>query len=73
MHLLPIDDKKKTFLLWFCVIEFITAAENVQTSASDAEYVSNIVSVKMVKPVVVNKKQNQAAGSLRSITLPNLI
>ena len=34
VHLLPIDDKKKTFLLWFCVIEFITAAENVQTNAS---------------------------------------
>lgn len=34
VHLLPIDDKKKTFLLWFCMIEFITAAENVQTNAS---------------------------------------
>ena len=32
------------------------AGENVQTHASDAEYVTNIVSVKMLKLVVVNKK-----------------
>ena len=33
--------------------------ENVQTSASDAEYVSNIASVNMLKLVVVNTKQNK--------------
>ncbi|MBU3742995.1 MAG: DUF2029 domain-containing protein [Sediminibacterium sp.] len=33
---MPIDEKKKVFLLWFCLIEFITAAENVQTNASVA-------------------------------------
>lgn len=34
IHLLPIDEQKKNFLLWFSLIEFITAAENVQTNAS---------------------------------------
>lgn len=36
IHLLPIEEKKKVFLLWFCLVEFITAAENVQTNASVA-------------------------------------
>lgn len=36
VHLLPIEEKNKNFLLWFCLIEFITAAENVQTNASVA-------------------------------------
>lgn len=33
---MPIEEKKKVFILWFCLIEFITAAENVQTNASVA-------------------------------------
>jgi len=33
---MPIDEKKKVFILWFCLVEFITAAENVQTNASVA-------------------------------------
>ena len=36
VYLLPMEDKKKNFLLWFCLVEFITAAENVQTNASVA-------------------------------------
>ena len=49
--------------------------ENLQASANDAEYVSNIVSVKMLKLVVLNNKikQNQVAGSLSIIILPNWI
>ena len=35
------------------------AGENLQTSASDAEYVSNIVPVKMLKLVIVNTKRNK--------------
>ena len=35
------------------------AGENVQTSGSDAEYVANIVSVKMLTLVTVNTKQNK--------------
>ena len=35
------------------------AGEKVQTSASDAEYVANIQSVKMLKLVTVNAKQNK--------------
>ena len=35
------------------------AGEKVQTSASDAEYVANIKSVKMLKLVIVNTKQNK--------------
>ncbi len=34
IKLLPLPEKDKKFLLWFCLIEFITAAENVQTNAS---------------------------------------
>jgi len=34
IHLLPIDIKKKIFIYWFCLIEFITAAENVQTNST---------------------------------------
>lgn len=33
---MPVEEKKKVFILWFCLIEFITAAENVQTNASVA-------------------------------------
>ena len=33
--------------------------EHVQTNASDAEYVSNIKSMKMLKLVIVNTKQNK--------------
>jgi len=36
IHLLPVEEKNKVFLLWFCLVEFITAAENVQTNASVA-------------------------------------
>lgn len=36
IHFLPIKENKKVFLLWFCLVEFITAAENVQTNASVA-------------------------------------
>lgn len=36
VHLLPISEKNKLFLLWFCLVEFITATENVQTNASVA-------------------------------------
>ena len=35
------------------------AGENVRASASDAEYVSNIVSVKTLKLVVVNTEQTK--------------
>ena len=35
------------------------AWENAQTHASDAEYVANIVSVKMLKLVIVNTTQNK--------------
>ena len=35
------------------------AGENVQTSASDAEYVSNIAFVKMLKLVIVNTTQSK--------------
>ena len=35
------------------------AGENVPTSANDAEYVANIQSVKMLKQVKVNTKQNK--------------
>ncbi len=34
IHLMPIDLKKKIFIYWFCLIEYITAAENVQTNAT---------------------------------------
>jgi hypothetical protein len=52
------------------------AGEKVHTNASDAEYVANIQSVKMLKLVIVNTKQNKtnrAAGSLSIIILPNSI
>ena len=35
------------------------AGEKVQTNASDAEYVANIQSVKMLTLVIVNTKQNK--------------
>ena len=35
------------------------ACENVQTGSSDAEYVANIVSVKMLELVIVNTRQNK--------------
>ncbi len=34
IHLMPIELKKKIFIYWFCLIEFITAAENVQTNST---------------------------------------
>ena len=34
IHLMPIDLKKKIFIYWFCLIEYITAAENVQTNST---------------------------------------
>jgi Glycosyltransferase family 87 len=34
IHLMPIELKKKIFIYWFCLIEYITAAENVQTNAT---------------------------------------
>ncbi len=34
IHLLPVDLKKKIFIYWFCLVEYITAAENVQTNAT---------------------------------------
>jgi hypothetical protein len=34
IHLMPINLKKKIFIYWFCLIEYITAAENVQTNAT---------------------------------------
>lgn len=34
IHLMPISLKKKIFIYWFCLIEYITAAENVQTNAT---------------------------------------
>lgn len=36
VHFLPVSEKNKVFILWFCLVEFITAAENVQTNASVA-------------------------------------
>lgn len=33
---MPIEQKKKIFIYWFCLVEYITAAENVQTNASVA-------------------------------------
>lgn len=36
IKLMPIALKKKIFVYWFCLIEYITAAENVQTNASVA-------------------------------------
>lgn len=34
IHLMPIDLKKKIFIYWFCLVEYITAAENVQTNST---------------------------------------
>lgn len=34
INLLPVEEKKKIFLYWFCLIEYITAAENVQTNST---------------------------------------
>lgn len=34
VNLLPIEEKKKIFLYWFCLIEYITCTENVQTNAT---------------------------------------
>jgi hypothetical protein len=34
IHLMPIELKKKIFIYWFCLVEYITAAENVQTNAT---------------------------------------
>lgn len=34
IKLLPIELKKKIFIYWFCLVEYITAAENVQTNAT---------------------------------------
>lgn len=36
IHLMPIELKKKIFIYQFCLIEFITAAENVQTNSTVA-------------------------------------
>lgn len=36
LHLLPLEHKKKIFLYWFCLVEYITAAENVQTNSTVA-------------------------------------
>lgn len=39
VHLLPIETKKKIFLLWFCLVEFITAAESVQTNSNVTAFI----------------------------------
>jgi hypothetical protein len=39
INLLPIAENKKIFIYWFCLIEYITAAENVQTNAAVAAFI----------------------------------
>lgn len=34
IHLMPIELKKKIFIYWFFLVEYITAAENVQTNST---------------------------------------
>ncbi len=36
IKMMPIELKKKIFIYWFCLVEYITAAENVQTNATVA-------------------------------------
>ncbi|MFY9465451.1 MAG: glycosyltransferase family 87 protein [Sediminibacterium sp.] len=39
VHLLPVSTRNKVFLLWFCLVEFITAAESVQTNSNVAAFI----------------------------------
>jgi len=39
VHLLPVSAKNKVYLLWFCLVEFITAAESVQTNSNVAAFI----------------------------------
>ncbi len=39
IHLLPIVHKKKIFLYWFCMIEYFTNVENVQTNATVTAFI----------------------------------
>jgi hypothetical protein len=36
IKMMPLASKKKIFIYWFCLVEYITAAENVQTNATVA-------------------------------------
>ncbi len=36
IKMMPLELKKKIFVYWFCLVEYITAAENVQTNATVA-------------------------------------
>ncbi len=39
IHLLPVEAKKKLFIYWFCLVEYITAAENVQTNSTVTAFI----------------------------------
>lgn len=51
INLLPLEEKKKIFLYWFCLIEYITAAENVQTN-------STVTALIMLVFIFQNKDKN---------------
>ncbi|TAF53820.1 MAG: DUF2029 domain-containing protein, partial [Sphingobacteriia bacterium] len=44
---LPLDKTQQNFLYWFCLIEYITAAENVQTNATVAACIMLVVVYQM--------------------------
>ncbi len=56
IHLLPIDTKKKIVVYWFCLIEFITAAENVQTNST--------VAALMILVFIFQQKEKTGLSSL---------
>jgi hypothetical protein len=57
INLLPITENKKIFIFWFCLIEYITAAENVQTNAVVAAFI-------MLVFIYQNKKSTTTASLL---------
>lgn len=56
INLLPIAENKKIFVYWFCLIEYITAAENVQTNAAVAAFIMLVF--------IYQLKQNTTKSSL---------
>jgi hypothetical protein len=36
IHLMPVEARKKIFIYWFCLVEYITAAESVETNSAVA-------------------------------------
>lgn len=51
VNLLPIEEKKKIFLYWFCLVEYITAVESVQTN-------STVTALIMLVFIFQNKEKN---------------